>query len=97
MERFVSRDQAAGPLPEPALNGVSAVESRETQEAVKHAIQQLNPKHRAVIVLRIIDGYSTKETAEILGVPSGTVLSRLARAMEALKPLLLPYAADHDT
>lgn len=96
MERFVSRDQASAPLPEPTLNGVNAVESRETEEVVQHAIQQLNPKHRAVIVLRLIEGYSTKETAEILDIPHGTVLSRLARAMDALKPLLQPYANDHE-
>ena len=72
------------------------MESREIEEAVQYAIQQLSPKHRAVIVLRMIDGYSTKETAEILGIPAGTVLSRLARAMEALKPLLQPYVNDHD-
>jgi RNA polymerase sigma-70 factor (ECF subfamily) len=97
MERFVSRDQATAPPPEPALNGVGAVESRETKEAVQHAIQQLNPKHRTVVVLRMIDGYSTKETAEILGIPAGTVLSRLARAMDALKPMLRPYASGHET
>lgn len=96
MERFVSRDQASAPLPEATMNGVNAVESRETEEVVQHAIQQLNPKHRAVIVLRLIEGYSTKETAEILDIPHGTVLSRLARAMDALKPLLQPYANDHE-
>ena len=36
-------------------------------------------------MLRMIDGYSTKETAEILDIPSGTVMSRLARAMERLE------------
>jgi RNA polymerase sigma-70 factor (ECF subfamily) len=96
IERFVSRDQTDAPLPEPALNGVTAVDSRETEEAVRHAIGQLSPKHRAVIVLRMIDGYSTKETADILGIPAGTVLSRLARAMEALKPLLSNHVDDHD-
>ena len=78
-------------------NGVGAEESREAKEVVQNAIQQLNPTHRAAVVLRMIDGYSTKETAEILGIPSGTVLSRLARAMDALKPLLEPYANDYET
>lgn len=94
-ERFLSRDQASNTLLEPASNGASLAESRQTKEAVRNAIQQLNPKHRAVIVLRMIDGYSTKETAEILGVPQGTVLSRLARAIDALKPLLQQYAGDY--
>jgi len=96
MKRFVSRDRVDVRLPEPALNGVDSAETRETEEAVHCAIRQLSPKHRAVIVLRMIDGYSTKQAAEILGVPPGTVLSRLARAVAALKPLLLPYANDHD-
>jgi RNA polymerase sigma-70 factor (ECF subfamily) len=37
-----------------------------------------------VIVLRWMDGLSTKETAEALGVPVGTVMSRLSRAMDRL-------------
>jgi RNA polymerase sigma-70 factor (ECF subfamily) len=48
-------------------------------------IQRLSSGHRAVVVLRMIDGYSTRETSRILGVPEGTVMSRLARAMERLE------------
>jgi RNA polymerase sigma-70 factor (ECF subfamily) len=65
--RFVSRDQTSAPLREPATNGVGSIESREVEEVVQHAIQQLSPKHRAVIVLRMIEGYSTKETAHSAG------------------------------
>jgi len=43
-----------------------------------------------VIVLRLIDGYSTEETAKILNLPLGTVLSRLARAQMKLKEILTP-------
>jgi len=42
-----------------------------------------------VIVLRLIDGYSTDETAKILDIPVGTVLSRLARAQAKLKAVLI--------
>jgi len=38
-----------------------------------------------------MDGYSTTETAEILKLPTGTVLSRLARAQNKLKEILSPY------
>ena len=62
----------------------------EKQEIVQRAIQKLDTKHRAVIVLRLIDGYSTKETAKILNLPLGTVLSRLARGQQKLKKLLSP-------
>ena len=42
---------------------------------------------RAVIVLRMIDGYSVRETAEILNIPEGTVASRLARAQVKLRQI----------
>jgi RNA polymerase sigma-70 factor (ECF subfamily) len=61
----------------------------DTREMVRRAIAKLDDKFRAVIVLRLIDGYSTDETAKILDVPLGTVLSRLARAQEKLKAVLI--------
>ena len=60
----------------------------DTKQAVHHALQQLEPKFRSVVVLRMLQGYSTKETAEILKLPLGTVLSRLSRAQDKLKELL---------
>jgi RNA polymerase sigma-70 factor (ECF subfamily) len=60
----------------------------DTKKAVNHALQQLEPKFRSVVVLRMLQGYSTKETADILKLPLGTVLSRLSRAQEKLKDLL---------
>jgi hypothetical protein len=63
---------------------------------VQKAIQQLAPKFRSVIVLRLIDGYSTQETAHILNLPLGTVLSRLARAQMKLKKILEPYFQPED-
>ena len=65
-------------------------ESDENRELIQRAIQKLAPKFRSVIVLRLIDGYSTDETANILKVPIGTVLSRLARAQQKLKEILSP-------
>jgi RNA polymerase sigma-70 factor (ECF subfamily) len=38
--------------------------------------------------MRLLQGYSTKETAEILNLPLGTVLSRLSRAQEQLKRVI---------
>jgi RNA polymerase sigma-70 factor (ECF subfamily) len=63
---------------------------RETNKLVQWGLQRLPPKFRTVIVLRLIDGYSTEETAKILGLPMGTVLSRLARAQMKLKEILTP-------
>ena len=66
-----------------------SAEGRDTREMVRQAIDQLDDKFRPVIVLRLIDGYSTDETAKILDIPVGTVLSRLARAQAKLKAVLI--------
>ncbi len=66
------------------------LEKRELRELIHKALQKLEPKFRSVIVLRLIDGYSTKETARILKLPRGTVLSRLFRAQIKLKEILKP-------
>jgi len=60
----------------------------ETKEIINKALQKLDDHYRSVIVLRMIQGYSTLESAEILGVPKGTVLSRLKRGMDKLKIIL---------
>jgi RNA polymerase sigma-70 factor (ECF subfamily) len=58
---------------------------KETTDLVTQALQRLEPEFRSVVVLRMIEGFSTKETAEILKIPAGTVLSRLSRAQKKLK------------
>jgi RNA polymerase sigma-70 factor, ECF subfamily len=70
------------------------VECSERRERVQRAIQALDTKHRAVVVLRMISGYSTRETAQLLQIPEGTVLSRLSRAQEKLRHLLQPLMED---
>lgn len=90
--RFVSRDREpdAAPLDEPALDGAAPLHRREARRIVHAALQRLQPEHRAVVVVRMIEGHSTKDAAEILGVAPGTVMSRLSRALRALRPLLAP-------
>ncbi len=63
---------------------------KDNKRIVQMGLEKLDPKLRSVIVLRLIDGYSTKETATILNLPLGTVLSRLARAQMKLKEILTP-------
>ncbi len=87
--RHVSTDPMAR-LKDKDLDPAERLEDREMRERVRQAIGKLAPKHRAVVTLRLIEGYSTRETAEILNVPAGTVLSRLSRALDNLKPHLEP-------
>ncbi|MFA6540462.1 MAG: sigma-70 family RNA polymerase sigma factor [Bacteroidota bacterium] len=64
--------------------------SNDLKENLQNALQKLAPEFRAVLVLRLIDGYSTEETAKLLNLPVGTVLSRLARAQQKLRGILKP-------
>ena len=52
------------------------------------ALASLSPEHRAVIVLRHLLEYTPGEIAELLGLPRGTVNSRLRRGLDALEQLL---------
>ena len=71
-----------------------AAERAERKRLVQAAVAALDAPFRAVVVLRLLQGYSTKETAEILGLPTGTVLSRLSRAQKKLMKRLEPYFKD---
>lgn len=66
----------------------------EDKHYIKQALEKLKPAYKSVIVLRLLDGYSTEETARILKIPVGTVLSRLARAQKKMKDLLAPYMGE---
>ena len=74
-----------------AASGVSAGNTSDDHdmESVYHEIELLEPEFRAVVTLRIIEGYTCEETAAILGVPVGTVLSRLYRAQKKLRSAFL--------
>lgn len=87
--RFWSRDDEQAP-PEPSVDGRRQQATRDREQALQAALNQLKPPFRAVVVLRMIEGYSTKETAALLEIAEGTVLSRLARGMKQLKTILNP-------
>ncbi|MDO9338942.1 MAG: RNA polymerase sigma factor [Bacteroidales bacterium] len=63
-------------------------ERKEASEIVNKALMAMDPKFRIIVTMRMLQGYSTKETAEILDLPLGTVLSRLSRAQEQLRNIL---------
>lgn len=60
----------------------------DLRDALRKALAQLDTDFRAVVVLRLIQGYSVRETADILDLPTGTVASRLARAQRQLQEIL---------
>jgi RNA polymerase sigma-70 factor (ECF subfamily) len=52
------------------------------------ALDRLSPELRSVISATVLDGLTTREAAALLGIPSGTVKSRLVRARRELREAL---------
>jgi RNA polymerase sigma-70 factor (ECF subfamily) len=61
---------------------------QETVDQVRGALEGLPSDFREVLVLRELEGLSYKEIAAVVGIPMGTVMSRLARARERLLGVL---------
>lgn len=77
-------NEPAGTIPGPEESCLSEEASRE----VRAAVDRLPELHREIIILKHFEDCSYKEIAEILGIPQGTVMSRLYNARKALKELL---------
>lgn len=74
----------------PSTRGDSFVEAsrRELSKRISDALRELTPEHRAVILLREVEGLSYDEISEVLQVPRGTVMSRLHYARGHLRGIL---------
>lgn len=78
--------RASGPDPE------QQVMTGELQRLVEEEIMRLSETYRTVLVLRQVEGLSTEETAEVLGVSADVVKTRLRRARVMLREALLERA-----
>jgi RNA polymerase sigma-70 factor, ECF subfamily len=65
-----------------------AYREREIARTLAHATSILSPTLRTTFQLRDVDGLSIRETADLLGVPTGTVKARLARARVRLREVV---------
>jgi RNA polymerase sigma-70 factor (ECF subfamily) len=74
--------------PDPA----AALDFALSREEVRNALEELPLTAREIIVLRDIEGLSYKSIAVVLALPEGTVMSRLARARDALRVRLAAFA-----
>jgi RNA polymerase sigma factor (sigma-70 family) len=72
------------------LSELSEVPSRadiETASDVRDVLERLSPEHRAILVLRDLEELDEQSVAAILGIPAGTVKSRLHRARRSFRRL----------
>jgi RNA polymerase sigma-70 factor (ECF subfamily) len=79
-----------GQLADPTEGREAGMEREQLQGEVGRAIAAVPEKYRLALVLRDIEGLAYEEIAEVLGVPGGTVRSRINRARSMLKRKLQP-------
>ena len=85
------RQQAGFDLPARPRDPEDAAVGSEAQERVQEALLDLPPDLRVAVVLYDIEGQSYQEVARVLGIPEGTVKSRIHRARSALRDNLRSY------
>jgi RNA polymerase sigma-70 factor (ECF subfamily) len=73
---------------------MDAVRRREIGGRLQEALEGLPTYHRAVIVLREVDGLSYEEMAQVMGVSKGTIMSRLFHARQKLQRALVDCYAE---
>lgn len=78
-------------VPDSSISASERLEQRELQAVIQEKLRELTPEHRAVVVLRDIQGLSYDEIASTLDIEGGTVRSRLHRARMELKEKLRTY------
>jgi RNA polymerase sigma-70 factor (ECF subfamily) len=65
-----------------------ALDQAEQSRRVQKALTKLSPEHRAVLVMKDMEGQKYEDMADVLGVPIGTIRSRLHRARLELRAIL---------
>ncbi len=91
----VAEGQVTRDVADHASDPQQLAEVGELQEEVVKAIGELSPKLRSVVVLFDLEGLTYEQIAQALGLPLGTVKSRLFNARVRLRELLKPYVEEH--
>ena len=85
-----------GPLPrsvgDPSGNPETLYEKKMIQQIIQKGLLKLNENQRELIVLRDLQGFSYEEIGKLLGLPEGTIKSKLHRARMDLKGVLERFA-----
>jgi RNA polymerase sigma-70 factor (ECF subfamily) len=93
LEELEMAEEEAGLLiDESAVSPEDALLARVLDEEVERALEKLPDAFREAVILCDLQGLSYAEAAQQLGVPIGTVRSRLSRGREILRRLLWDYA-----
>ena len=82
-------DDSTPDIPDERFQPEQELERQELRRAVAAGLEQLSDEHRQVLVMREINGLSYQEIGGILDLEAGTVKSRIARARNSLRKILV--------
>ena len=82
---------------EPGRSPEELAVRRKMNEAIQEAIGHLDEDHRVIVLLRDVEDMSYEEIGEVLGLPEGTVKSRLHRARNELRTRLSRMGEGHES
>ena len=82
-------DDSVPDIPDERFQPEQELERQELRRAVAAGLDQLSDEHRQVLVMREINGLSYQEIGDILDLETGTVKSRIARARNSLRKILV--------
>lgn len=82
-------DDSQPDIPDDRFRPDRELERRELRRAVIQGLKQLSDEHRQVLVMRELNGLSYQEIADVLDLEAGTVKSRIARARNSLRKILV--------
>jgi RNA polymerase sigma-70 factor (ECF subfamily) len=93
-EFFEADDRLGAPGDPPPAWDLASLDWEHVDERLKRAIGELSVEHREVLLLWGVEGMKYREIADVLGMPIGTVMSRLHRARKLLAESLEPLRKD---
>ncbi|MGJ0390066.1 RNA polymerase sigma factor [Microbacterium sp. CGR1] len=91
-QRLLHRIPHDGDVPDHADEVARAMDSLKITENVREALRELNPREASVVILCLVHEVPIAEAAVVLGVPEGTIESRLSRVKTRLRGELHEYA-----
>jgi RNA polymerase sigma-70 factor (ECF subfamily) len=83
--RYQRSQEAASVHDTESAQPSSILEQQEDRERLQMALEALRPEHREILTMKYFQDYSYEQIAGILGIPRGTVMSRLYHARTALR------------
>jgi RNA polymerase sigma-70 factor (ECF subfamily) len=93
--RHRHQEQLPETLYDPRGGASDALEQRERRDLIRSALLTLKPHFRDALFLVYIEGMKVDQAARLLGLPSGTIKTRLMRGREALRRALLTRHPEH--